>query len=149
MHELAVYSAEPETQFRVVPKKSSCIEQRNLNRLIQGRIKSGKRFFGIEISPSPKGPDLDYNCFGDLQPLFTSITWLFDYNINCEPISMSPAMTLTQSVHKCNPALLHLTCYKLSHSKLQEIVENGVTNFFALRGGLFSLPFAIKSKVHT
>lgn len=143
MHEFAVYSTEPETHFRVIPKKSSCNEQRNLNELIQERIKSGKRFYGIEISPSPKGHHLDYNCFGDLQPLFTSITWLFDHNINCEPISKSPAMTLTRSVQECNPALLHLTCFKLSDSKLQEIIGIDVTNLFALRGGLYSLAFAI------
>lgn len=146
MHEFAVYSTEPETHFRVVPNKNSCIEQRNLNELIQERIKSGKRFYGIEISPSPKGRDLDYNCFGDLQPMFTSITWLFDHNINCEPISKSPAVTLTRSVQKCNPVLLHLTCYKLSNPKLQEIIGNGITNLFALRGGLYSLPIVIKPK---
>lgn len=135
MHEFVVYSTEPETHFRVIPNKSVCIAQQNLNELIHNRLKSGKRFFGIEISPSPNERNLDYNCFGDLQPVFTSITWLFDHNINCEPISMSPAITLTRSVQQCNPALLHLTCYKLSDSKLQEIIGNGVTNIFALRGG--------------
>lgn len=149
MHEFAVYSTQPETHFCVIPNKSACIEQRNLNELIQERIKSEKRFFGIEISPSPTGRDLDYNRFGDLQPLFTSITWLFDHNINYEPISKSPAMTLTRSVQECNPALLHLTCYKLSDTKLQEIIGNGVENMFALRGGRYSLLFAIEPKVKT
>lgn len=149
MHEFAVYSTEPEAHFCVIPNKSACIDQRNLNELIQERIKSGKRFYGIEISPSPKGKFLNYNDFGDLQPLFTSITWLFDHNINCEPISNSPAMTLARSVQESNPALLHLTCYKLSDSKLEEIIENGVTSLFALRGGLYLLSFTIEPNVHT
>lgn len=149
MHELAVYSTEPETHFRIISNKNACVGQRNLNELIQERIQSGKRFFGIEISPSPKGRDLDYNCFGDLQPLFTSITWLFDHNVNYESISKSPAMTLTRSVRECNPALLHLTCYKLSDSKLQQIIENGVTNFLALRGGSYTLPLDMKPTILT
>lgn len=135
MHELAAYSPEPGTTFKVIPNKTPHSGEKYINRLIQDRIKNKKRFFGIEISPSPKGKDLDFNRFGENQPLFTSITWLFDHNVNFDPLSLSPAIKLAKIVDECNPVLMHLTCYNLSESKLNEILENNVTNILALRGG--------------
>lgn len=137
MHELAAYSTEPGSTFKVIPNGTPYNGTKNINQLIQDRIGGEKKFFGIEISPSPKGKDLDYSCFGDNQPLFTSITWLFDHNINFEPISMSPALKLAKSVQECNPVLLHLTCYKFTESKLDEVFNNDIENILALRGGLY------------
>lgn len=138
MHEFAVYETEPGFTFKIIPNRTVYNGTQNINQLIQNRIQSNKRFFGMEISPSPKGKDLDFNNFGENQPLFTSITWLFDHNINYDPMSLSPALQLAKSVKKSNPILMHLTCYKLTEQKLNQILADDVTNFLALRGGLFN-----------
>lgn len=107
---------------------------KNISQLIENRIKDKKRFFGIEISPASSGADLDYNQF-TTQPLFTSITWLFDENLKGDSMSMAPAVLVGKSAEKCSPVLMHLTCYKLQEENLREFLDLGFKNILALKGG--------------
>lgn len=140
MHEFAIDVNNPNSSFNIIPKNGAKVTQvengsiKSLNELIQDKIKEKKRFFGIEISPASNGEDLDYNKFA-AQPLFTSITWLFDNNLKQNSLSAAPAIHLGKTVEKSTPVLMHLTCYKLQKNKLREFLDTGFKNIMALQGG--------------
>lgn len=137
MHESAIDIDNPKASFKVVPSPvgSSEITTKSLNELIKSKVEANKRFFGIEISPAVKGHELDYGQFTIAQPLFTSVTWLGEDNLKWDSLSKAPAIQLGKSVAKCNPLLLHLTCYKLTQTKLKELFDLGFRNVLALKGG--------------
>lgn len=137
MHEFAIDADNPTASFKVIPPTTSGGENtsQNLNELIESHIKAKKRFFGIEISPAAKGNDLDYRKFTIAQPLFTSVTWLSDDNLKNDSLSKAPAIQLGKTVEKCNRLLLHLTCYKLTQTLLNEILDLGFRNILAMKGG--------------
>lgn len=139
MHEFAIDLSEPSSSFNLIaPSNADDVVNENgqmsLDEVIQSKIKAGKRFYGIEISPAANGEDLDYNKFS-IQPLFTSITWLFDDNLKSDSMSMAPAIQLGKVVEKCSPVLMHLTCYKLNEATLGEFLDIGFNNILALKGG--------------
>lgn len=136
MHEFAIDSTELSVPFKIIPAKSNERDStKNLNELIQCKIREKKQFFSIEISPTANGENLDYNRFGSNQPLFTSITWQFDRNVRYKCMSETPALQLAKSIDKCNPVLMHLTCYKLNEAKLKDTLDNNIVNVLALKGG--------------
>lgn len=141
MHEFAIDSSNPSSSFQVIAPVAATEPNDetkhilNLNELIQNKIKANRRFFGIEISPAANGEDLDYRKFGDVQPLFTSITWLFDDNLKSDSLSTAPAVQLGKTIEKFAPILMHLTCYKLNPDKLREFLDLGFQNILALKGG--------------
>lgn len=139
MHEFAIDTDHLSASFKLIPSTNVTATAsenagKSLNQLIQSRIKEKKRFYGIEISPATSGDDLDYNKF-PTQPLFTSITWLFDNNLKTDSMSMAPAIQLGKSAEKCSPVLMHLTCYKLQAENLREFLDLGFKNILALKGG--------------
>lgn len=139
MHEFAIETNHPSAHFKLIPPtnaENTASENagKNISQLIANRVKDKKRFFGIEISPASSGADLDYNQF-TTQPLFTSITWLFDNNLKGDSMSMAPAVQLGKSAEKCSPVLMHLTCYKLQEENLREFLDLGFKNILALKGG--------------
>lgn len=140
MHEFAIDLNKPSASFTLIPPR---LENNNLeietsgktlDELIRNKIKDQKRFFGIEISPATTGEALDYNKFA-VQPLFTSVTWLFDHNLKFDSFSMAPAVQLGKLAEKCSPVLMHLTCYKLDQEKLRKFLDIGFKNVLALKGG--------------
>lgn len=139
MHEFTTETTHPSAHFKLIPPtntENTASENavKNISQLIENRIKDKKRFFGIEISPASSGADLDYNQF-TTQPLFTSITWLFDENLKGDSMSMAPAVQVGKSAEKCSPVLIHLTCYKLQEENLREFLDLGFKNILALKGG--------------
>lgn len=139
MHEFAIDFNKPSASFTIIPPRAENnfeaeTSGKSLDELIRNKIKDRKRFFGIEISPASSGEDLDYNKFA-LQPLFTSVTWLFDNNLKFDSLSMAPAIRLGKTVEKCSPVLMHLTCYKLQREKLREFLDIGFKNVLAVKGG--------------
>lgn len=139
MHEFAIDSNKPSASFTVIPpsEENNCeskTSDKSLDELIRKKIDDRKRFFGIEISPASSGEALDYNKFA-VQPLFTSVTWLFDYNLKFDSFSEAPAVRLGKQVEKCSPVLMHLTCYKLDREKLREFLDVGFKNILAVKGG--------------
>lgn len=140
MHEFAIDVNKPSASFNLIPPEivesadNESANKKTLDELIQDKIKEQKCFFGIEISPASSGEDLDYKKFV-VQPLFTSITWLFDHNLKHDSLSMAPAVQLAKSAEKCSSVLMHLTCYKLQASKLSELLDIGFKNILALKGG--------------
>lgn len=128
----------PMDSFKLIAARGDILDDiqngnQNLANSIEKRINEQKRFFGIEISPANSG-DLDYNQF-PVQPLFTSIAWLFDTNVNYHPLSTAPAIRLGKSAQHCSPVLMHLTCYKLTDAKLREFLDLEFKNILALKGG--------------
>lgn len=142
MHEFAIDVGNSCASFSVIPPEIQAnteveeVEEvgKSLNDVIQKKIKAKKRFYGIEISPAASGQDLDYTKFMP-QPLFTSITWLFDDNLKSESLSIAPAVRLGKAVSKCCPVLMHLTCYNLEEVKLREFLDLEFHNILALKGG--------------
>lgn len=137
MHEFAIDVNNPNASFKVIPSTANGSENisKSLNDLIESNIKANKRFFGIEISPAASGNDLDYKKFTIVQPLFTSVTWLSDDNLKIDSLSKAPAIQLGKTVEKCNPLLMHLTCYKLTQAQLNEFLDLEFRNVLALKGG--------------
>lgn len=137
MHEFAIDINNPKASFKVIPATAhnGGNAGSSLNDVIESKIKANKRFFGIEISPAAKGNDLDYRKFTIAQPLFTSVTWLGDDNLKFDSLSEAPAIQLGKAVEKCNPLLMHLTCYKLAQAQLKEFLDLGFRNILALKGG--------------
>lgn len=139
MHEFAIdTSSISSTSFKVIGAENISTDtdpSTNLYELMQSKIEQRKHFFGIEISPTTNFAELDYSRFGESQPLFTSITWLMDHNLKYDSLSIAPAVRLAHAVEKCNPVLMHVTCYQMNESKLQQLLDNKFTNFLALRGG--------------
>lgn len=137
MHEFAIDINNPTASFKVIPPSTESSENtsRSLNDLIESKIKANKRFYGIEISPAAKGNDLNYGKFTIAQPLFTSVTWLGDDNLKFDILSEAPAIQLGKAVAKCNPLLMHLTCYKLTQTRLNGFLGLGFRNILALKGG--------------
>lgn len=139
MHEFAIDTNTASASFKLIPpanteSTSSGNANKSIDQLIQSRISEKRRFFGIELSPASNGDDLNYNHF-TTQPLFTSITWLFDTNLKSDSLSTAPAIQLGKSAENCSPVLMHLTCYKLKEEKLREFLDLGFKNIFALKGG--------------
>lgn len=114
---------------------SSPLDIANLAALINNRISEKKHFFSIEISPSSQSNSLDYNVFGNKQPLFASVTWLMDTNIQCDCMSNAPAIQLSHAMVNMIPVLLHVTCFKLDERRLNDILNHRINNIFALKGG--------------
>lgn len=142
MHYFDIDSEESCTTFEISPPIESHRREPNCSKslleLLKERKDSGKHFFSIEVSPSGHSDHLDFNRFGKNQPLFTSITWLRDSNVKHDCISDAPAIHLAKVLSNCSPILLHVTCYKLTESQLNSILENDIQNVFALKGGKFT-----------
>lgn len=136
MHELAIETGNHTGKINVVDAESNLNGDDiiDLDQVIQEKIAQKKRFYAIEVSPVPSAEDLNYRQF-NVQPVFTSITWLLDHNIRIEPIGDAPALKLAQVIRKSNPVLSHLTCFKMTANKLEEILNHNVKNVLALRGG--------------
>lgn len=140
MHEFAIDVNNQSSSFNVIRPKdgqtasNEIVVKKSLDELIQDKIRARKRFYGIEISPASSGAELDYNKFA-VQPLFTSITWLFDNNLKQNSLLSAPAVQLGKTVEHCSPVLMHLTCYKLQETKLREFLDIGFKNILALKGG--------------
>lgn len=140
MHEIAIETGSRIGKFMVVDAKLIPTAF-NLSEIIQKRIQEKKRFFGIEVSPVPSNETLNYNEF-EVQPAFTSITWLLDHNVRQLNTSDAPALQLASVLSRSNPILSHISCYKMNERKLSEILSLGVNNVLALRGGNFFSFFA-------
>lgn len=101
--------------------------------IINENKRKQKYFYSIEVSPI-KQLDLNYNEFNEL-PAFTAVTWLSDKNINCPLNVTPPSVEMIDKLIESTPVMLHLSCYKLSELKLNEILKFGIKNILALRGG--------------
>lgn len=119
--------------------RSNCTEDLpislNLLELMNTRTNGKSYFFSIEISPIGQAEQIDFDYFGKNRPIFTSITWLEDRNLNHNPIMNAPALQLTKTISKQNPVILHVTCYKLDRPYLEEILNCDIHSVFALKGG--------------
>lgn len=103
--------------------------------LINSKQLNGTHFYSIEVTPM-KQIHLDFNEFVE-PPLFTAVTWLSDTNVNCPLGVAPPSVDMSDIVSQSTPVMLHLSCYKLSHKKLDDILRlSDLTNVMALRGGM-------------
>lgn len=137
MHSLAYENDPKGSKLKVIdvePKPKISCELINIKDLIALKIENKQRFYSIEVSPLVSVEELNYNKFSVL-PLFTSVTWLSDHNLKQPNVSDSDAIKLVKLAQHSTPVLLHLSCYKLTYGKLDEILRNNVKNVLALRGG--------------
>lgn len=58
-----------------------------------------------------------------------------DTNLQCDRMSDAPAIQLSHAMGNEIPVLSHVTCFKLDESRLNDILDNGIHNVFALKGG--------------
>lgn len=100
---------------------------------INSFVENKKKLFSFEISP--KLNEINYDIFKKHKPLFTSISWHLnptDDTINVDDV---PALQKAKLMSKNNLILLHFNCYLMNEDELKKIVNSGLKNLFALRGG--------------
>lgn len=136
MHELAIEDGQHAGKINVIDSDHSP-QTTNLDEIIRKKLSERKYFYAIEVSPVPSSEELNFKNFVPA-PVFTSITWLFDNNLKTMNAADAPALQLANLVKKSNPVLSHLTCYKLTETKLNDIIASGMDNILALRGGLLN-----------
>lgn len=124
-------SIKPSTFNVINSQQDKSIQTVKIIDLIRRRINARERFYSIEVSPSDNLL-LNFNDF-TVQPLFTSVTWFKD-NVEIENDAVEPAVQLINAITS-TATLLHLTCYKMTESKLEKLLLMKITNVLALRGG--------------
>lgn len=115
--------------------------------IINANNRKQKYFYSIEVSPL-KQLHLNYNEFVEL-PAFTAVTWLSDTNINCPLNAVPPSIAMVKQIIQSTPVMLHLSCYKLSELKLDEILKCNLKNILALKGGKYNFVIFAYSTAHT
>lgn len=134
MHALVIERKSNKSSFSVINTQlDESFQYVKVIDLIGRRTYRRERFYSIEVSPSDNIL-LNFNDF-TVQPLFTSVTWFKD-NVEVENDAVEPAVQLINAITS-TPALLHLTCYKLTETKLENLMKMKLTNVLALRGGNF------------
>lgn len=134
MHALVIERKSNKSSFNVINRQlDESFQYVKVIDLIGRRTYRRERFYSIEVSPSDNLL-LNFNDF-TVQPLFTSVTWFKD-NVEVENDAVEPAVQLINAITS-TPALLHLTCYKLTEMKLEKLMKMKLTNVLALRGGNF------------
>lgn len=134
MHALVIERKSKKSSFNVINTQlDESFQNVKVIDLIGRRTYRRERFYSIEVSPSDNLL-LNFNDF-TVQPLFTSVTWFKD-NVKVENDAVEPAVQLINAITS-TPALLHLTCYKLTKMKLEKLMKMKLTNVLALRGGNF------------
>lgn len=136
MHELAIDTSNHTGQITIVDANRHLLADANANldQVMRERIAQKKRFFSIEVSPMASVEPLNFDAFR-VPPMFTSITWLKDTNLRQKSLEDAPAIQLEALIRPSNPAMLHLTCYKLNEKSLKQVLSFGVENFLVLKGG--------------
>lgn len=103
-----------------------------IKEIMEKQVEQNKYFYSIEITPGV-GELVNIKSCLKKQPLFASVAWIGDLNLQNENILESPALQLVQQLKDQLPVLLHLSCFHLTEAHLDEIVQ--VTeNFFPLTG---------------
>lgn len=109
-------------------------DNKNIIDLINDKISEKKLFYSIEISPL-KHLQLDFNELIP-SPLFTAITCSSDLNSKELDIINSPAFKLVKQMESSTLILTHITCYKMTEKKLNDILNiDSIKNILTLRGG--------------
>lgn len=134
MHALAIESNSYKPSFNVInTHQHEPLKSVKVIDLIKRRAEMKDRFYSIEVS-NFGNLSLNFNDFA-VAPLFTSVTWLKD-NMEMANDVVAPSVQLINAITS-TPTLLHLTCYKLTESKLDKLLKMKVNNFLVLRGGNF------------
>jgi len=106
-----------------------------LKDLFQEKTKKKEFFYGIEIIPqSKKTIKLDYNVFGSLLPLFTSIVWLGYEYIDMDFINDIEAIKIAQYLNQSTNVLPHFSAHHLNDKRLVDVLNLNLKNIFIVRG---------------
>uniref|UniRef100_A0A0A1X610 Methylenetetrahydrofolate reductase n=2 Tax=Zeugodacus cucurbitae TaxID=28588 RepID=A0A0A1X610_ZEUCU len=112
-------------------------EQHKLCELFAQKVAAKEFFYGIELSARSYGKQqtmLDYNGFGALLPLFTSLVWLGQDYANIEDMAAVDAISLGQELQQHVVVMPHFTCYRADSKRLDDFLTLNFTNILALRG---------------
>lgn len=135
MHELAIEDDSKTGKVKVV-NAGAVIDgaAQSIKSLIADKVTNRKLFYSIELSPVGSADDLNYSELS-VRPIFTSITWLSDVNLQFARVAEAPALRWSKQMQNYTAVLSHITCFKLTPDKLSDILANNVKNVFALKGG--------------
>ncbi|XP_014103678.2 5,10-methylenetetrahydrofolate reductase [Bactrocera oleae] len=129
------------TEFQPVyvrfSNKQQAPEQRKLAELFAQKVAAKEFFYGIELTARSYGKQqtlLDYNGFGALLPLFTSLVWLGQDYANIENISAVDAINLGHQLQEHVVVMPHFTCYRADSRRLDDFLTLNFTNVLAVRG---------------
>lgn len=115
------------------------LKDAQLKYVINQKIANKEFFYGLEIMARTYEPNvtLDYNSFGPLLPLFTSIVWLgMDY-WKIDDLEDVEAIHLAHSLGSHVRVLPHLSCYRLTEERLRHFLNLNFSNVLSVRGDFY------------
>lgn len=109
---------------------------RNLKQTVQRWISSDRLCYSIELIPKEDFV-LD---LGRLQPkpLFCSLPWISDNNLQYQRFVDTPMMKMTAKIVPHCTVMNHLSCYNITETQVDKFVEMGNWNLFVVRGDTVS-----------
>uniref|UniRef100_W8BHT9 Methylenetetrahydrofolate reductase n=1 Tax=Ceratitis capitata TaxID=7213 RepID=W8BHT9_CERCA len=117
--------------------KESTPQQGKLAELFRQKVAAKEFFYGIELSARSYGKQptvLDYDKFGALLPLFTSLVWLGREYANVEDVTAVESVSLGRQLYEHVVVMPHFTCYRADSKRLDEFLTLNFSNVLALRG---------------
>ncbi|XP_017487770.1 PREDICTED: 5,10-methylenetetrahydrofolate reductase-like [Rhagoletis zephyria] len=112
-------------------------QERRLGELFKEKIAAKEFFYGIELTARSYGKQqrvLDYDSFGTLLPLFTSLVWLgLDY-ANVANVTAVDAVGMGRRLQSRVVVMPHFTCYRADSKRLDDFLSLNFANVLALRG---------------
>ncbi|XP_067637053.1 5,10-methylenetetrahydrofolate reductase [Eurosta solidaginis] len=112
-------------------------KQRNLAQIFAEKTAAKEFFYGIELTARSYGPrqtTLDYDSFGTLLPLFTSLVWIGAEYANVANVMDVESINLGNQLRQRVVVMPHFTCYRAHTKRLDAFLELNFTNLLALRG---------------
>ncbi|XP_029709783.2 5,10-methylenetetrahydrofolate reductase isoform X2 [Aedes albopictus] len=138
MHQLTVESDPPNSieyaKGRASPAEAmhSHENSRNLKQVIQQWTSSERLSYSIELIPKEDFV-LDLSRLNP-QPMFCSLPWISDNNLQYQRFVDTPMLKMTAKIVPHCSVMNHISCYNITETQVDKFVEMGNWNLFVIRG---------------
>lgn len=109
---------------------------RNLKQIVQRWTSSDRLCYSIELIPKEDFV-LDLSRLNP-KPLFCSLPWISDNNLQYQRFVDTPMMKMTAKIVPHCSVMNHLSCYNITEAQVDKFVEMGNWNLFVIRGDTVS-----------
>ncbi|XP_033158854.1 5,10-methylenetetrahydrofolate reductase [Drosophila mauritiana] len=126
----------PCVTFAPDQNETSVTEQR-IGTLVAERTAQRRLFYGIEVmasDPSGRPTCLDFNHFLPLLPTFVSVVWLSQRYWDVQPVGQVESLHLAHHLATRIPVLPHVSAYRMSRQRLDQILALNFSSLLAVRG---------------
>ncbi|XP_058465181.1 methylenetetrahydrofolate reductase (NADPH) isoform X2 [Malaya genurostris] len=109
---------------------------RNLKQIVKRWINSDRLCYSIELI-AKEDFVLDLSHLQPM-PLFCSLPWISDNNLQYQRFVDTPMMKMTAKIVPHCTVMNHLSCYNITETQVDKFVEMGNWNLFVIRGDAVS-----------